>query len=100
MIEVDPGDLVHEFYLIAVMSERMMAVTDAKFPISPRRSYTYHQESDHTREIRLERNRDHVGHQLEVLGKILRNAVRLFHVRIDLHVIFLRLFDLQFDVAN
>ena len=77
-----------------------MAVGDADFAIGARRAFARDQERQHARQVGLERDRHHVGHQLEVLGEIRRNAVRLVHVRIDLRVVLFRLFDLPLDLAD
>ena len=44
-------------------------------------AFARHQEREHARQIGLERDRHHVGHQLEVLGEVRRHAVGLVHPR-------------------
>ena len=100
VIGVDLRHLFHQIFLIAMVGERMVAVGDADLAIGARGAFVRDQERHDARQVGLERDRHHVGHQLEVLGEIGRDAVGLVHVRIDLRVVLLGLCELPFDFAD
>ena len=62
--------------------------------------FARHQERDHARHVRLERDRHHVAHQLEVLGEVGRHAVGLVHARVDRDAFLLRLLELPLHFTN
>src|SRR5690242_21359171 len=57
---------------------------DANLAVGARRAFVGDEEGHDAREIGLHRDGHHVRHQLVMLGEIGRNAVRLFHVGINL----------------
>ena len=83
-----------------MVRQRMVAVGDADLAIGAGGAFARDQEGHHAGQIRLERDRHHIGHQFKVLGEIGRDAVRLVHLRIDLRVVVLRLVKLPFHFAD
>ncbi len=100
LIAIDLRHLLHQVGHIAVMRERVMAVGNADLAVRPRGALMRDQKRDDAREIGLEGDGHHVGHQLEVFGEVGRHAVGLLHMRIDLGVVRFRFRDLPFDFAN
>ena len=82
------------------MRAGMVAVGDADLAIRPAGAFARHQERGHAGQIGLEGDRQHVAHQLEVLGEVRRHAVGLVHPGVDLDALLLRLLQLAFDLAN
>ena len=77
-----------------------MPVRNAELAIGARRSFARHQKREHARQVSLEGHRDHVGHQLEMLGKVRRHPVGLGHARVDLRIVLLGALDLPLNVAD
>src|ERR1035441_8260225 len=100
VILVDLSHLLHQVRLVAVVRERVMAVGNAQLPVRTRGAFAGHKEGDNPRQVGLEGDRDHAGHQTEMLGEIGRDAVRFVHWRIDLPVVRLGTLDLALDFAD
>ena len=68
----------------------MVAVGDADLAIRAARALAGHEEGQDPGQIRLERDREHVAHQLEVLGEVGRHAGSGLSIPIDLDAFLLR----------
>ena len=80
---VDLAHLLEHLHVAHVVRQRMVTVGDADFGIGARRSFAADHERRDARDIGLERDEHHVGHQAEVVRELRRHAEGLLHAGID-----------------
>ena len=68
-----------------MMGQGMVAVGNTDLAVTARRSFAADQQCRNARQVSLERNDQHVGHQPEVIVELRWDAERLLHSGVDHH---------------
>jgi len=100
VIGIDRGNLVQKDRIHLVVRDRMVAVRDTNLRIGTVRALAAHHHRGDARQIRLEGDEQHVGHQLEVVAAFGGNTKRFFHAGVDRHAVLFRFLHLLLHLAD